>query len=111
VHQPLFHGDVIELTGANFSRHIGVTTYLSCGFWAPWVRPCRMMAPQFSEAAAELESGARLVKVNADAEPGLATNSNPQQFPRWRCSSQVARSPVSLASWQVRLGRWVRAHA
>src|SRR5882762_2327484 len=27
------------------------------------------------------------------------TNSTSAAFPRWRCSSQVARSPVSLASW------------
>ncbi|WP_158967710.1 thioredoxin TrxC [Chachezhania sediminis] len=33
-------------------------------FWAPWCGPCRMMAPEFSRAATELNGQARLVKLN-----------------------------------------------
>ena len=35
-------------------------------FWAPWCGPCRMMAPEFSKAAAELGTQARLVKLNTE---------------------------------------------
>lgn len=38
-------------------------------FWAPWCGPCRMMAPEFSKAAATLTGTARLVKLNTEAEP------------------------------------------
>ncbi|TMV10135.1 thioredoxin TrxC [Ruegeria sediminis] len=33
-------------------------------FWAPWCGPCRMMAPEFSKAAAKLAGQARLVKLD-----------------------------------------------
>ncbi|MGV6848395.1 MAG: thioredoxin TrxC [Marinibacterium sp.] len=38
-------------------------------FWAPWCGPCRMMAPEFSKAAAALNGEARLVKVNTEDNP------------------------------------------
>jgi thioredoxin 2 len=38
-------------------------------FWAPWCGPCRMMAPEFSKAAGAMKGKARLVKLNAEAEP------------------------------------------
>lgn len=33
-------------------------------FWAPWCGPCRMMAPEFSQAAVALRGRVRLAKVN-----------------------------------------------
>lgn len=38
-------------------------------FWAPWCGPCRMMAPEFGKAAAELKGAARLVKLNTEDHP------------------------------------------
>ncbi len=35
-------------------------------FWAPWCGPCKMMAPEFSRAAATLGQQARLVKLNTE---------------------------------------------
>lgn len=40
--------------------------------WAPWCGPCRMMAPAFEEAAAELEPDVRLIKLNSDNERHIA---------------------------------------
>jgi len=42
---------------------------LIADFWAPWCGPCRMMAPEFSKAAAALAGRARLVKLNTEDHP------------------------------------------
>ena len=41
-------------------------------FWAPWCGPCRMMAPAYEQAAAQLAPGVRLAKLNTEDEPELA---------------------------------------
>ena len=41
-------------------------------FWAPWCGPCRMIAPILDELAGELQSRARIVKINVDENPTVA---------------------------------------
>lgn len=41
-------------------------------FWAAWCGPCRMMAPNFAQAARQLKGQALFVKVDSDANPRLS---------------------------------------
>ena len=66
----LLTGQPIELTDANFDQVVRASGLpVVVDFWAPWCGPCRTMAPQFAQAAAQLKGRALFVKVNSDDNP------------------------------------------
>jgi thioredoxin 2 len=78
----LFQGKPIALSGERLKRHLARTELpIVADFWAAWCGPCRAMAPVFERAAQELEPKARFVKVDVDAEPGLAAQYGIQGIP------------------------------
>ena len=68
----MFAGHPVELDEAAFARHLQADIPMVVDFWAPWCGPCRMMAPIYEQAAAQLEPGVRLAKVNSDEQGDLA---------------------------------------
>jgi thioredoxin 2 len=71
--QPLLGGAPVELSGPQAAIHLNRSDLpLLVDFWAPWCGPCRAMAPVLARAAAALEPGMRIVKIDIDQAPELA---------------------------------------
>ena len=50
-------------------------------FWAPWCGPCRLVSPVLDELAEEYAGRVKIVKVNADDNPGLSEDFKVQSIP------------------------------
>jgi thioredoxin 2 len=112
-HQLLFTGQPIELTPATFRKHVERNDIpLVVDFWAPWCGPCQMMAPQYAEAAGELEPNARLAKLNTEAGPGLASEFGIRSIPTlmlFKAGREVTRQAGAMGKSDI--VRWVRSRA
>jgi len=108
-HQPLFVGHPTELTAASFRVHLNRNDIpLMVDFWAPWCGPCKMMAPQFEQAARTLEPRIRLAKVNTEAEPSLGNQFGIRSIPTLVLFSngrEIARQPGAMGASDI--VRWV----
>ena len=110
-HRPLFTGHPVELTSANFQKHLTRNDIpVLIDFWAPWCGPCKMMAPAFSAAAARLEPRVRLAKLNTEDEQSIAAQFGIRSIPTlmlFRGGQPVATQPGAMG--EADIVRWTES--
>jgi thioredoxin 2 len=109
----LFAGKPVALTDASFERHVSRSDIpVVVDFWAEWCGPCKMMAPQFEQAAAQLEPGVRLAKLDTEEAKATAARFNIRSIPTlalFKNGREVARQPGAMAAADI--VRWVQANS
>ena len=110
--QSLLPGTPVDLTAANFHRHIEGSDFpVIVDFWAPWCGPCKIMAPAFTQAAKALKTRAQLGKVNTEEETQLAGQYGIRSIPTliaFKQGREVDRLSGALDA--DRLVQWVERH-
>lgn len=103
----------ISVNEAQFEREVlRANRPVLVDFWAPWCGPCHIVAPTLEKLAREQSKALKVVKVNVDENPGLASRYGAMSIPtmliikggrevdRW-----VGAQPENMI--RNRVARWV----
>jgi len=79
-------------------------------FWAEWCGPCRMIAPALEEIAGQLGDKVKIVKLNVDENPQVASKYGVMSIPTLMIfkGGELASRQVGAAPKQ-KLQQWINA--
>jgi thioredoxin 2 len=72
---------LVDADEGTFEREVDAPVAVLVDFWAPWCGPCRAVAPVLEELSRDLAGRLKVVKVNVDENPGLASRFQARSIP------------------------------
>jgi thioredoxin 2 len=112
-HHPVFPSRPVPVTTARWRAEVEECPIpVLVDFWAPWCAPCRAVAPVLEELARERAGQVKIVKLNTEEEPQLASRFGIRSIP----TMMLFRGPLVVdqlvgalpkAALEARLSRWL----
>ena len=72
---------IVDTDAAGFSDEIVASVPVLIDFWAPWCGPCRMVSPVVEQMGREYAGHLKVVKLNVDHAPAIASRYQVQGIP------------------------------
>lgn len=72
---------LVNASDATFDRESQAPVPVLVDLWAPWCGPCRLVAPVLDELSRDLAGRLKVIKINVDDNPSLASRFDARSIP------------------------------